>query len=46
MIKLKRPARVFVDGRVRVRRSSVYAYLASLPQGYVTGKPVKVAAND
>jgi hypothetical protein len=34
-----RPARMVVDGRVRVRQSS-------LPQGYVTGKPVKAAAND
>lgn len=31
---------------VRVRWSSVYAYPASLRQGYVTGKPVKAAANE
>jgi hypothetical protein len=31
--------------RVRVDRPSVYAYLASLPQVYVTGKPVKAVSN-
>ena len=41
-----RPARVFVGDGVRVRWSSAYAYLASLPQGCVTGKSVKAAAND
>jgi hypothetical protein len=39
------PAKVVVDGRMRVRQSSVYAYLASLPQGYATGKPGKAVAN-